>query len=47
MDRDPEKIRFVIDTNILIGALVKDNSFKARLFKKADFFDLIPGLWSY
>ena len=32
MDRDPEKIRFVIDTNILIGALVKDNSLESPAF---------------
>lgn len=42
MDRDPEKIRFVIDTNILIGALVKDNSFKARLLKKQNFLFYFP-----
>ncbi|MFA7304782.1 MAG: hypothetical protein WC015_09785, partial [Methanoregula sp.] len=28
---ETRKIRSVIDTNILIGALVKDNSIKARL----------------
>ena len=42
MDRDPEKIRFVIDTNILIGALVKDNSFKAKLLKKQNFLFYFP-----
>ena len=42
MDRDPEKIRFVIDTNILIGALVKDNSFKARLLKKQNILFYFP-----
>lgn len=42
MERDPEKIRFVIDTNILIGALVKDNSFKARLLKKQNFLFYFP-----
>jgi predicted nucleic acid-binding protein len=42
VERDPEKIRFVIDTNILIGALVKDNSFKARLLKKQNFLFYFP-----
>ncbi|MEI7858096.1 MAG: PIN domain-containing protein [Methanomicrobiales archaeon] len=42
MERDPEKIRCVIDTNILIGALVKDNSFKARLLKKQNFSFFFP-----
>ena len=42
MERDPEKIRCVIDTNILIGALVKENSFKARLLKKQNFLFFFP-----
>jgi predicted nucleic acid-binding protein len=33
MEREEERLRIVIDTNILIGALVRDTSFKARLLK--------------
>jgi len=33
MEREKERLRIVIDTNILIGALVRDTSFKARLLK--------------
>ena len=33
MERDEEKIRFVVDTNILISALLKDDSFTAKLLK--------------
>jgi Predicted nucleotide-binding protein len=36
MDRE-ERIRLVIDTNVLIGALVKDNSFKAKILKDQHF----------
>ena len=39
MERNKEKIRIVIDTNILMSALLKDTSFTAKLLK-SDFFDL-------
>ena len=42
MEREEEALRFVIDTNILIGALVKDNSFKARLLKDRNFKFFYP-----
>jgi predicted nucleic acid-binding protein len=34
MERETERLRIVIDTNILIGALVRDTSLKASLLKK-------------
>ena len=33
MDRDAEEIRLVVDTNILISALLKDDSITARLLR--------------
>jgi len=42
MEREEEALRIVIDTNILIGALVKDNSFKARLIKDRNFLFFYP-----
>lgn len=42
MERDAERIRLVIDTNILIGALVKDNSYKAALLKDRHFRFFFP-----
>jgi len=39
MERNKEKIRAVIDTNILISALIKDNSYTAKLLK-SDYLDL-------
>ena len=42
MEREEEALRLVIDTNILIGALVKDNSFKARLIKNRNFRFFYP-----
>lgn len=33
MECEKERLRIVIDTNILIGALVRDTSFKAHLLK--------------
>ena len=42
MEREEEALRFVIDTNILIGALVKDNSFKGRLIKNRNFRFFFP-----
>jgi len=42
MERDKERLRIVIDTNVLIGALVKDNSFKARLLKDRNFLFFFP-----
>jgi predicted nucleic acid-binding protein len=35
MEREEEALRFVIDTNILIGALVKDNFFLSPTFKRS------------
>ena len=37
MERDKEKIRVVIDTNILISALIKDDSVTARIIKSGIF----------
>lgn len=37
MERDKEKIRIVIDTNILISALIKDDSVTARIIKSGIF----------
>ena len=37
MERDKEKIRVVIDTNILISALIKDGSVTARIIKSGIF----------
>ena len=42
MDQDKERLRIIIDTNVLIGALVKDNSFKARLLKDRHFQFFFP-----
>ncbi|AGB02831.1 PIN domain-containing protein [Methanoregula formicica] len=42
MERDKERIRIVIDTNVLIGALIKDNSFKARIVKDRHFDFFFP-----
>jgi predicted nucleic acid-binding protein len=39
MERNKEKIRVVIDTNILISALIKDYNYTAKLLK-SDFLDL-------
>lgn len=33
MEGNEEKIRFIIDTNILISALIKDDSYTAKLIK--------------
>jgi predicted nucleic acid-binding protein len=33
MERDAEEIRFVVDTNIIISALLKDDSVTARLLR--------------
>ena len=33
MERDAEEIRLVVDTNILISALLKDDSITARLLR--------------
>ncbi len=33
MERDKEEIRVVVDTNVLISALLKDNSFTGRLLR--------------
>lgn len=41
MERE-ERLRMVIDTNVLIGALVKDNSFKARFLKDRYFQFFFP-----
>ena len=42
MDREKERLRIVIDSNILIGALIRDNSFKARLLKNRNFLFFFP-----
>ena len=42
MDRDKERLRIVIDTNVLIGALVKDNSIKATCLKDRNFLFFFP-----
>jgi predicted nucleic acid-binding protein len=42
MEREKERLRIVIDTNILIGALVRDSSFKARLLKDRRFLFFFP-----
>lgn len=39
MERNKEKIRIVIDTNILMSALIKDNAFTEKLLK-SEFLDL-------
>lgn len=39
MEGNKEKIRIVIDTNILISALIKDNAFTEKLLK-SEFLDL-------
>lgn len=39
MERNKEKIRVVIDTNILMSALIKDNNFTVKLLK-SEFLDL-------
>ncbi len=39
MERNKEKIRFVVDTNTLMSALLKDDSMTAKLLK-SEFFDL-------
>ena len=33
MERDAEEIRLVVDTNVLISALLKDDSITARLLR--------------
>jgi len=42
MDREKERLRIVIDTNILIGSLVRNASFKARLLKNKQFQFFFP-----
>lgn len=42
MERNEEKIRFVVDTNILISALLKDDSFTAKLLKLETFEIFYP-----
>ena len=42
MEREKERLRIVIDTNILIGALVRDTSFKASLLKNKKFRFFFP-----
>jgi predicted nucleic acid-binding protein len=42
MDREEERIRCVIDSNILIGALVKDSSYKARILHNGKFLFFFP-----
>jgi len=42
MEREKERLWIVIDTNILIGALVRDNSFKAHLLKNRRFLFFFP-----
>ncbi len=37
MERDKEKIRVVIDTNILISALIKDDSTTSKIIKSGIF----------
>ncbi len=39
MERNKEKIRLVVDTNILLSALLKDKTFTAKLLK-SEFFDI-------
>lgn len=39
MERNKEKIRIVIDTNILMSALIKDSAFTEKLIK-SEFLDL-------
>jgi len=39
MEGDKEKIRFVVDTNILMSALLKDDSSTAKLLK-SEFFEI-------
>ncbi len=41
MERE-ERLRMVIDTNVLIGALVKDNPFKAKIIKDRYFQFFFP-----
>jgi len=33
MERDTEEVRIVVDTNILISALLKDGSFTGRILR--------------
>ncbi|KUG05606.1 motif tonb-dependent receptor protein signature [hydrocarbon metagenome] len=42
MDGKEERVRVVIDTNVLIGALVKDNSYKARILRNRQFLFFFP-----
>ena len=42
MDHKKERLRIVIDSNILICALIRDNSFKARLLKNRNFLFFFP-----
>jgi predicted nucleic acid-binding protein len=42
MGQEEEPFRIVIDTNILIGALIRDNSYKARLIKSSQFLFFYP-----
>ena len=37
MERDKEKIRLVVDTNVLMSALLRDDSFTAKLLKSGSF----------
>jgi len=39
MERNKEKIRVVVDTNVLISALLKNNSFTAKL-SRSEFFEI-------
>ena len=39
MERNKEKIQIVVDTNILMSALLKDNSITAQLIR-SEFFDM-------
>ncbi len=39
MERNKEKIRVVVDTNVLMSALLKNNSFTAKLLR-SEFFDV-------
>ena len=39
MERNKEKIRVVVDTNVLMSALLKNNSFTAKLLR-SEFFDI-------
>ena len=42
MERDAEEIRFVVDTNVLISALLKDDSITARLLRSNACFYYYP-----